>query len=58
LSSVVFTALAGTFNMGIGAIVGSAIFNILVIPALSGIATDGDLETRTGPSCTRKHSST
>lgn len=45
LSSVVFTALAGTFNMGIGAIVGSAIFNILVIPALSGIATDGDLET-------------
>jgi cation:H+ antiporter len=45
LSSVVFTALAGTFNMGIGAIVGSAIFNILVIPALSGIATDGDLDT-------------
>ncbi|WP_226042094.1 sodium:calcium antiporter [Natrinema sp. DC36] len=45
LSSVVFTSLAGTFNMGIGAIVGSAIFNILVIPALSGIATDGDLDT-------------
>lgn len=45
LASVVFTALAGTFNMGVGAIVGSAIFNILVIPALSGIATDGHLET-------------
>ncbi|WP_226042895.1 sodium:calcium antiporter [Natrinema sp. DC36] len=45
LSSVVFTALAGTFNMGVGAIVGSAIFNILVIPALSGISSDGHLET-------------
>lgn len=45
LASVVFTALAGTFNMGVGAIVGSAIFNILVVPALSGIASDGDLET-------------
>ncbi|MFC6825046.1 sodium:calcium antiporter [Halopelagius fulvigenes] len=45
LASVVFTALAGTFDMGVGAIVGSAIFNILVIPALSGLASDGDLET-------------
>jgi cation:H+ antiporter len=45
LASVVFTAIAGTFNMGVGAIVGSAIFNILVIPALSGLATDGPLET-------------
>jgi cation:H+ antiporter len=44
LSSVVFTALAGSFNMGVGAIVGSAIFNILVIPGLSGIASGGDLE--------------
>jgi len=43
-ASVVFTALADTFNMGVGAIVGSAIFNILVIPALSGIAAEGDLE--------------
>ncbi|MFC4552643.1 MULTISPECIES: sodium:calcium antiporter [Halorussus] len=40
LASVVFTALAGAFDMGVGAIVGSAIFNILVIPALSGIATE------------------
>ncbi|MFB6120510.1 MAG: sodium:calcium antiporter [Halobacteriaceae archaeon] len=45
LASVVFTALAGTFNMGVGAIVGSAIFNILVIPSLSGIASEGHLDT-------------
>lgn len=45
LASVVFTALAGTFNMGVGAIVGSAIFNVLVVPALSGIASEGNLET-------------
>lgn len=45
LASVVFTALGGTPDMGIGAIVGSAIFNILVIPALSGIVSDGPLET-------------
>ncbi|WP_396611669.1 sodium:calcium antiporter [Haloferax sp. S1W] len=44
-ASVVFAALAGVFDMGVGAVVGSAIFNILVIPALSGLATDGDLET-------------
>ena len=43
LSSVVFTALAGVFDMGVGAIVGSAIFNILVIPALAGIVADGPL---------------
>lgn len=45
LASVVFTALAGTFDMGVGAIVGSAIFNILVIPGLAGLATDGQLDT-------------
>lgn len=44
LASVVFTALAGVFDMGVGAIVGSAIFNVLVIPALAGVATDGDVE--------------
>ena len=43
LSSVVFTALAGVFDMGVGAIVGSAIFNILVIPALAGIVADEPL---------------
>ncbi|MGM0591896.1 MAG: sodium:calcium antiporter [Halobacteriota archaeon] len=44
LASVVFAALSGVFNMGVGAIVGSAIFNILVIPAVSALATDEDLE--------------
>jgi cation:H+ antiporter len=45
LASVVVTAIPGTFNMGVGAIVGSAIFNILVIPALAGLASTGELET-------------
>ncbi len=43
LASVLVTALGGSFGMGVGAIVGSAIFNILVIPALSGIASPGPL---------------
>ncbi|WP_121823108.1 sodium:calcium antiporter [Halostella salina] len=45
LASVVFTALAGVFDMGVGSIVGSAIFNVLVIPALSALGSEGDLET-------------
>ncbi|MFB6250984.1 MAG: sodium:calcium antiporter [Halobellus sp.] len=45
LSSVVFASLAGVFDMGVGAVVGSAIFNILVIPALSGLASGQPLET-------------
>jgi Ca2+/Na+ antiporter len=44
LASVVITATTGSFGMGVGAIVGSAIFNILVIPALSGIATSEALD--------------
>lgn len=44
LASVVFTALAGSFDMGVGAVVGSAVFNVLVIPAVSGIATDGPID--------------
>jgi cation:H+ antiporter len=44
LASVLFTALAGTFDMGVGAVVGSAIFNILVIPGLASIASTGALE--------------
>ncbi|WP_135829159.1 sodium:calcium antiporter [Halorussus halobius] len=44
LASVVFTALAGSFDMGVGAIVGSAIFNILVVPGLSGITTGDPVE--------------
>lgn len=47
-ASVVATALSGAFDLGVGAIVGSAIFNVLVIPALSGLATREQLEaTRT-----------
>jgi cation:H+ antiporter len=42
LASVVFAGLAGTFGMGIGAIVGSAIFNVLVIPAVSALAAADD----------------
>jgi len=44
LASVVFAALAGSFELGVGAIVGSAIFNVLVIPALAGLATDTPVE--------------
>ncbi len=44
LASVVLTALSGSFGMGVGAVVGSAIFNVLVIPAASGIATDEPLD--------------
>jgi len=40
LASVVITALSGSFSMGVGAVVGSAVFNVLVIPALSGIAAE------------------
>ncbi|MFC5136296.1 MULTISPECIES: sodium:calcium antiporter [Haloferacaceae] len=43
-ASVVVTALAGVFDMGVGAIVGSAIFNVLVVPALSALATADDLD--------------
>jgi cation:H+ antiporter len=39
LASVVFTAIGGAFDMGVGAVVGSAIFNILVIPAIAGLAS-------------------
>jgi len=45
LASVVVTARAGVFDMGVGGIVGSAIFNILVIPAVAGLAATGNLET-------------
>lgn len=44
LASVIFAALIGAFDMGVGAIVGSAIFNILVIPAVSGISTDAPID--------------
>ena len=44
LASVVFTALDGVFAMGVGAIVGSAIFNVLVIPAASALLSEAELE--------------
>ncbi|NHN47318.1 sodium:calcium antiporter [Halostella sp. JP-L12] len=45
LSSVVISTLVhGEFSLGVGAIVGSAIFNLLVIPAASALASE-QLET-------------
>lgn len=44
LVSVLVTAFSGVFGMGVGAIVGSAIFNILVIPAVAGLASQGTLD--------------
>jgi cation:H+ antiporter len=43
LATVVVAAIGGSMPLGVGAIVGSAIFNVLVIPAVAGIATDGDV---------------
>jgi len=44
LATVVVAAIGGSMPLGVGAIVGSAIFNVLVIPAVAGIATDGDVD--------------
>jgi len=45
LASVVSAAaLHGSFDLGVGAVVGSAIFNLLVIPAAAGIATDTEVQ--------------
>jgi cation:H+ antiporter len=43
LTSVVVAGLAGVFDLGVGAIVGSAIFNVLVIPAAARLAVDDPL---------------
>ncbi|WP_435333380.1 sodium:calcium antiporter [Haloarchaeobius sp. TZWWS8] len=43
-SVVVSTAVHGEFSLGLGAIVGSAVFNLLVIPALAAVRSDS-LET-------------
>ncbi|EMA55579.1 MULTISPECIES: sodium:calcium antiporter [Halococcus] len=43
-AAVLSTLLHGEFDLGVSAIVGSAVFNILVIPALSGYFSRGDLE--------------
>jgi len=37
-TTVISTLIHGEFELGVAAIVGSALFNILVIPALSGLA--------------------
>ncbi len=45
LATVVIAAVfAGSLSIGVGAIVGSAIFNVLVIPAAAGIATTDPVE--------------
>jgi len=44
LASVVAAGLLGAFDLGVGGVVGSAIFNVLVIPGLAGLATDGNLD--------------
>lgn len=38
-STVLATLLHGEFDLGVGVIVGSAIFNILVIPAIAGLSS-------------------
>jgi len=44
LATVAVSALGGALEIGTGAIVGSAIFNVLVVPAVAGISTDEDIE--------------
>ena len=39
-SSVISTLVHGKFDLGVSAIVGSAIFNILVIPAIAGLVSE------------------
>lgn len=43
-TTVLSTLLHGEFSIGVGAIVGSAVFNVLVIPGLSGLLSDDPLE--------------
>jgi len=45
-SIVISTVVHGEFSLGVGAIVGSAIFNLLVIPALSAFASEDLTATR------------
>jgi len=45
LATVVFAAVfAGSLELGVGAIVGSAIFNILVVPGVAGVVAPDDIE--------------
>jgi len=42
-TAVLSTALHGEFELGVAAVVGSALFNVLMIPALAGLCADGEL---------------
>ncbi|WP_181685046.1 sodium:calcium antiporter [Halorhabdus salina] len=44
LATVVIASLANSLAIGVGGIVGSAIFNVLVIPGLAGLLTDDPIE--------------
>ncbi len=44
-STIIATVRYGEFELGVGVIVGSAVFNILVIPALSALLSEGTLDT-------------
>jgi cation:H+ antiporter len=44
-STIIATIRYGDFELGVGVIVGSAVFNILVIPALAAVLADGPLDT-------------
>jgi cation:H+ antiporter len=44
-STIISTIRYGEFELGVGVIVGSAVFNILVIPGLSAILADSPLDT-------------
>jgi cation:H+ antiporter len=44
-STVIATLRYGEFELGVGIIVGSAVFNILVIPSLSALLSDSQLDT-------------
>jgi cation:H+ antiporter len=43
-STVLATLVHGQFDLGVGAIVGSAVFNVLVIPAATTLSRRGNLE--------------
>lgn len=43
-TTVIATLVHGEFELGVSAIVGSALFNILIIPALSGLAAKENLD--------------
>jgi cation:H+ antiporter len=42
-STVIATIRYGAFDIGVGAVIGSAVYNILVIPAVSALAGEGRL---------------